>query len=144
MLSLFRGAEGTKSGWGTNQTQVNGVRLVWKCLAHRGFCHVDADEEDELSDEEVDAQILVDGVAVALQAPEEAEGEDADGEADQRHHDPDTGDDGQEQLVAHVDSLWTEGGGGRRWVKSSDNMFGNREDDMTWNHCHPVGSNNRR
>lgn len=81
-------------------------------LAHRGFCHVDADEEDELSDEEVDAQILVDGVAVALQAPEEAEGENADGEADQRHYDADAGDDGQEQLVAHVDSLRTEGGGG--------------------------------
>lgn len=85
-------------------------------LAHRGFCHVDADEEDELSDEEVDAQILVDCVAVALQAPEEAEGEDADGEADQRHHNPDAGDDGQEQLVTHVHSL--RRGGGRSHQKT--------------------------
>lgn len=47
----------------------------------------------------------MDRVAVALQAPEEAEGEDADGEADERHHDPDAGDDGQEQLVTHVVTL---------------------------------------
>lgn len=44
----------------------------------------------------------MDGVAVALQAPEEAEGEDADGEADEGHHDSDSGNDGQEQLVPDV------------------------------------------
>lgn len=101
---------------GTNPIQVDGSRGGGSAVspAHRGFGHVDADEEDELGDEEVDAQILVDGVSVALQSPEEAEGEDADGEADQRHHDADAGNDGQEQLVAHVDSLWGEewGGGG--------------------------------
>lgn len=43
------------------------------------FCLVDADEEEQLGDEEVDAQILVDGVAVCLQAPQEAESGDADG-----------------------------------------------------------------
>lgn len=55
----------------------------------------------------------MDCVAVALQAPEEAEGEDADGEADEGHHDPDSSDDGQKQLVPHVvtlrgikDKLW--------------------------------------
>lgn len=37
----------------------------------------------------------MDGVAIALQAAEEAEGEDADGEADERHHDPDSSDDSQ-------------------------------------------------
>lgn len=44
----------------------------------------------------------MDGVAIALQAPEEAEGEDADGEADEGHHDPDAGDDRQQQLVRSV------------------------------------------
>lgn len=47
----------------------------------------------------------MDGVAVALQAPEEAEGEDADGEADEGHHDPHPGDDGQQQLVPDVVTL---------------------------------------
>ena len=41
----------------------------------------------------------MDGVAIALQAPEEAEGEDADGQADERHHDPDASDDGEKQFV---------------------------------------------
>lgn len=41
----------------------------------------------------------MDGVAVALQAPEEAEGEDADAEADQGHHDAHASDDGEEELV---------------------------------------------
>lgn len=44
----------------------------------------------------------MDGVAIALQAPEEAEGEDADGEADEGHHDPNPSDDIQEQLVHSV------------------------------------------
>lgn len=37
----------------------------------------------------------MDGVAIALQAPEEAEGEDADGEADKGHRDPNLSDDGK-------------------------------------------------
>ena len=41
----------------------------------------------------------MDGVAIALQAPEEAKREDADGEADQGHHDADPSDDSEEQLV---------------------------------------------
>lgn len=44
----------------------------------------------------------MDGVAVTLQAPEEAEGEDADGEADEGHHNPHPSDDGQKQLVPDV------------------------------------------
>lgn len=44
---------------------------------------VDADEEEELCHEEADAQVLVNRVAVTLQSTEEAEGEDADQEADQ-------------------------------------------------------------
>lgn len=47
----------------------------------------------------------MDGVAIALQAPEEAEGEDADGEADERHHDPNASDDGEKQLMDSVSDL---------------------------------------
>ena len=43
------------------------------------FCLVNADEEEQLSDEEVDAQVLVDCVAVSLQASQEAKSGDADG-----------------------------------------------------------------
>lgn len=39
------------------------------------------------------------GVAVALQSSEEAEGEEADGEAHQRHGDAHPCDDGEEELV---------------------------------------------
>lgn len=46
---------------------------------HMVFCLVDANEEEQLCDEEVDAQVLVDGVAVGLQTPQEAESGDADG-----------------------------------------------------------------
>lgn len=51
----------------------------------------------------------MDGVAIALQAPEEAESEDADGEADEGHHDADARDDGQEQLVHFAVVLKAEG-----------------------------------
>lgn len=44
-------------------------------------------------------------VAVTLQASEEAEGEDANGEADEGNHDPDSSDDSQNQLVPHVVTL---------------------------------------
>ena len=41
----------------------------------------------------------MDGVAIALQAPEEAECEDADHEADEWHQNADTSDDSMEQLM---------------------------------------------
>ena len=63
------------------------------------FRHVDAHEVDELADKEVEAEVLVDGVAVTLQASEEAEGEEADCEADERHGDAHSRDDGEEKLV---------------------------------------------
>lgn len=44
------------------------------------FRFVDPNEEEQLSDEKVDAEVLVDGVAVCLQAPQEAERGDADGQ----------------------------------------------------------------
>lgn len=37
------------------------------------FCLVNTDEEEKLSNKEVDAEILVDSVAVSLQASQEAE-----------------------------------------------------------------------
>lgn len=52
-------------------------------FAYRRFGHVESYEEEELGDEEVDAQVLVDGVAVRLQASQEAEGGDADGQTHQ-------------------------------------------------------------
>lgn len=63
------------------------------------FRHVDAHQVDQLANEQVEAQVLVDGVAVALQPSEEAEGEEADGEADERHGDAHPRDDGEEELV---------------------------------------------
>ena len=63
------------------------------------FGHVDAHEVHELADEEVEAEVFVDGVAVALQTSEEAEREEADGEADERHGDAHARDDGEEKLV---------------------------------------------
>lgn len=70
--------------------------------AYHRFRHIDADQEYQFSNEQVDAQVLVDGVAVTLQTPEEAKGEDADGEADKGHHNPHPSDDGQKQLVPDV------------------------------------------
>lgn len=50
----------------------------------------------------------MDGVAVALQPAEEAKGEDADEQADQRQQDPHPCDDVQEQVVHAVSLLWEE------------------------------------
>lgn len=47
---------------------------------HMVFCFVYPDEEEKLGDEEVDAEVLVDCVAVSLQTPQEAESGDADGQ----------------------------------------------------------------
>lgn len=44
------------------------------------FCFVDANKEQQLSNEEVDAEVLVDGVTIGLQTPQEAESGDADGQ----------------------------------------------------------------
>ncbi len=63
------------------------------------LCLVDAGEEEELGDEEVDAQVLVYGVAVGLQASQEAEGRDADGETHQRNDDTHPCDHKEDQLM---------------------------------------------
>lgn len=52
-----------------------------------------SNQEEQLGKEEVDAQVLVDGVAVGLQAPQEAEGGDADSQADQGDDNANPGDD---------------------------------------------------
>ena len=64
-----------------------------------GFSHVDAHEKHQLANEEVEAEVLVDGVAVALEAFEEAEGEEADGQANQGHGDAHPGDNCQQKLM---------------------------------------------
>lgn len=62
----------------------------------------------------------MDGVPIALQAPEEAEGEDADHEADEGHHDADASDDGQEQLVHFAAGLKRKREMTKRGVWSSE------------------------
>lgn len=60
---------------------------------------MDAHEKEKLSDEEVETEVFVDSVAVTLQASEEAEREEADGQAHERHSNTHPGDDGEEDLV---------------------------------------------
>lgn len=55
-----------------------------KCFAsYRLVSSVNANEEEEFCHKQADAQVFVNRVAVTLQSTEEAEGEDADQEADQ-------------------------------------------------------------
>lgn len=75
-------------------------KVFCKCfVSYRLVSPVDADEEEELCHEEADAQVLVNCVAVALQPTEEAEGEDADQEADKWKQDANPCDEVQEQVV---------------------------------------------
>lgn len=76
--------------------------------AHRLVAAVDPHQEERLGDEEADAQVLVDGVPVALEAAEEAEGEEADEEADQRQEDAHPRDDIQEHVVNGIRVLEEE------------------------------------
>lgn len=71
-----------------------------KCFAsYRLVSPVDANEEEEFCHKEADAQVLVNRVAVTLQPTEEAEGEDADQEADQWEQDANPRDKVQEQVM---------------------------------------------
>lgn len=70
--------------------------------SYRLVSPIDPDEEQGLCDEKADAQVLVDGVAVALEAAEEAEGEEADQQAHQRKEDPNPSDDIQKYVVNRV------------------------------------------
>lgn len=77
---------------------VTWVSLYWQ-QTYRLVSTIDAHQEQGLGDEQADAQVLVDGVAVALEAAKEAEGEEADEQADQGQEDPNPGDDIQEHVV---------------------------------------------
>lgn len=69
------------------------------CAPYRLVSPVNANEEEEFCHKEADAQVLVNGVAVTLQPTEEAEGEDADHEADQRKKDSNPCDKVQKQVM---------------------------------------------
>lgn len=53
------------------------------CVSYGLVCTVDPGEEERFSDKEGDAEVLMDGVPVALETTEETEGEDADEQTDQ-------------------------------------------------------------
>ena len=61
--------------------------------AHLILSLVYSNQEEQLRKEEVDAQVLVDGVTVGLQASQEAEGGDTDGQTDQGDDNANPGDD---------------------------------------------------
>lgn len=59
----------------------------------------DADQEDEVGDEEAYAEVQVDGGARPLDGAAELEGQDAQGQAEQRHAQPDFGDQQERHAV---------------------------------------------
>lgn len=69
------------------------------CVSYGLVCTVDPSEEECFGDKEGDAEVLVDGVPVALETTEETEGEDADEQTDQRQQDPHPRYDVQQQLM---------------------------------------------
>lgn len=73
---------------------------------HRLVGLVDPVQKQRLSDEEADAEVLVNGVAIALKPSEEAEGEDADKQANQWQQDAHPRDDIQEHVMHAVCFLW--------------------------------------
>ena len=82
--------------------------MTLKCLprqAHRLIGAIDPQQEQRLGHKQADAQVLVDGVAVALEPAEEAEGKDADQQAHQRQQDAHVGDHVQQQVVNGVGVL---------------------------------------
>lgn len=89
------------------------TQISFATCIYRLVCPVDPDQEERLSDEKADAQVLVDGVAVTLQPTEEAEGEDADKQTHQGQQDAHPGDHIQEQVVHAVCFLWENTQNGR-------------------------------
>lgn len=69
------------------------------CVSYGLVCMVYPGEEERFGDKEGDAEVLVDGVPVALETAEETEGEDADEQTDQRQQDPHPRYDVQQQLI---------------------------------------------
>lgn len=66
------------------------------------LCLIDAYQENELSNEQVDTKILVNSVTITLQATEKTECEDADGQANKRDDNSHPGDDSEEQFVHSI------------------------------------------
>lgn len=66
------------------------------------ICLVDPNQKQGLCDEQADAEVLVNGVAVTLKPSEEAKGEDANQQAHQGQQDAHPRDDVQEHVVHAV------------------------------------------
>lgn len=66
------------------------------------LCLIDAYQENELSNEQVDTKVLVNSVTITLQATEKTECEDADGQANKRDDNSHPGDDSEEQFVYSI------------------------------------------
>lgn len=78
--------------------------------SYRLVCPVDPDQEEELCHKQAEAQVFVDGISVTLKPTEEAEGEEADQEADEREEDADPGNHIQEQIMGCTTMLQTQKG----------------------------------
>lgn len=70
--------------------------------SYRLVTPIDPHQKQGLCDEQADAEILMDGVAIALEAAEEAEGEEADEQADQRQEDANPSDDIKKHVMNGV------------------------------------------
>lgn len=81
--------------------QVKRVRAKYN-ISYRLVAPIDPHQEQGLGDEQADAEVLMDGVAIALQAAEEAEGEEADEQAHQRQKYADPRNDIQQHVVNRV------------------------------------------
>lgn len=71
-------------------------------ISYRLVSPIDSHQEKGLGDEQADAEVLMDGVAITLEAAEEAEGEEADEEAHQRQQDAHPGNDIQKHVMYGV------------------------------------------
>lgn len=80
-------------------TQIQSIH--WE-QSYRLVTSVDPHQEQGLGDEQANAEVLMDGVTVALQAAEEAEGEEADEEANQGEKDANPGNDIEKHVVNRV------------------------------------------
>lgn len=69
---------------------------------HFVFCFIDAYQENELCNEQVDTKVLVNSITITLQATEETECEDADGQAHKGDDNSYPGDDSKEQLMDSI------------------------------------------
>lgn len=84
-----------------------GVQLqtIHQQQSYRLVTPIDPHQEQGLCDEQADAEVLVDGVAITLEAAEEAEGEEADEQADQRQQDANPSNDIEKHVVNRVGVL---------------------------------------